>query len=263
MQINKIIETINNKNRAAFMPFITAGFPSIEKNIEYIKLIIESGADILELGVPYSDPLADGEVIQNSSKIALDNGFKIENLFEVIEKIKEFSDIPIVIMTYLNSVLSYGEVKFSFKLNSLGVNNVIIPDLPMEEKSILEGSFSKNKINLISILAPTSKERTKKIIDNSSGFLYVVSANGTTGETEMNVNIVKETLSDIWLEADIPLALGFGISSAKHIEEFRNHSNGLIVGSAIIKKINECERLKSQLPLRKFINELSLACFRN
>ena len=251
---------LSKKNKkTAFMPFITAGFPNIEKNLEYIKVLIENGADVLEIGIPYSDPLADGEIIQNSSKVSLDNGFKIKDLFLILDKIRKFSDIEIVIMVYINSILSYGEKKFAIKLKKYGINYVIVPDLPIEERKLIEADFNVNNLNLISMIAPTSKERIKNIVASSKGFLYVVSSNGLTGDNKMNGDMIKEMLSDIYLETELPIALGFGINTKEHVIEFKEYCNGIIIGSAIIDKINKCELIEDKYPLIKFLNEINVA----
>lgn len=237
-QVSKIESTLKNlkqENKVAIIPYVTAGFPNKTTNFEIIKTIIENGASILELGIPYSDPLADGEVIQRTSKKALDEGFRIRDVFSLCNEIRKISRIPLVIMVYYNSVFNYGIQKFIKDAKKSDVNGLIIPDLPLEEREEMSGYLKEVEIDFIPLVAPTSKDRIKKLVKNSSGFVYCVSSTGVTGQRKLDIDNINEFLTKVRVNTSIPICVGFGISTKEDVEALKGHSDGIIIGSAILK----------------------------
>lgn len=242
---------LREDNKKALIAFITLGDPSIEDTIENINLLEAEGVDIIELGVPYSDPLADGPIIQGSYHRALENGFKIKDIFYTLKKVRKESNIPIVLMMYFNIVFSYGVKKFIDEIKEVGVNGLIIPDLPLEERGDINTYCENIGVSLIPLVAPTSKERIKNIVASSSGFIYCVSVNGTTGERATVDNNIGEYMELVKSSTDIPCCIGFGISSRESVAKVKNYCDGIIIGSAIVKRANE-----SKKELRKFLREI-------
>ncbi|MGL4849306.1 MAG: tryptophan synthase subunit alpha [Clostridium sp.] len=227
------------ENRKALVPFITASYPNKEESIKLIKILEDEGADILELGVPYSDPLADGEVIEKSYLQAIKNGAKVEDIFYIIEESRKSVKIPIVVMTYFNVVYSYGIEKFLEKLKAVSGDGIIIPDLPLEERKEILEKCRELEIDLIPLVARTSEERIKRIVKNSSGFIYCVSVNGITGERK-NIDLeIDDYLNGIKEKTDIPRLLGFGISNKETVLKVKDKVDGIIIGSAIVKRIKK------------------------
>lgn len=219
----------------AFIPFITAGDPNLSITEKLIPAMAEAGADLIEIGIPFSDPVAEGIVIQEADMRALSAGTTTDKIFESVKRIRMKTDVPLAFMTYLNPVFVYGSERFIKNTAECGVDALIVPDLPYEEKEELKPYCSKYGIDLISLIAPTSKERIKTIAAEAEGFVYCVSSMGVTGvRTEINTNIgnmislVKET-------KDIPCAIGFGISTPEQAKEMSQYADGVIVGSAIVK----------------------------
>lgn len=230
---NRITEAFNNNK--AFIPFITCGDPSLDITEKIVYAMEEAGADIIELGIPFSDPTAEGPVIQEASNRALKGGATTDRIFDMVEKIRKNSSIPMVFMTYANVVFSYGTERFIKKASELGMDGLILPDVPFEEKEEFDSVCKKHGMDLISLIAPTSHERIAMIAKEAEGFVYCVSSLGVTG-TRTNittdigamVELVKKT-------KDIPCAVGFGISTPEQAKKMAAQSDGAIVGSAIVK----------------------------
>lgn len=226
------------KQKDLFIPFITAGDPTPEVTVELAVTLFEEGASVIELGVPYSDPLADGPVIQEASKRALKQGMTLQRAIELVPAIRERGvTIPVVLFTYYNPVHQFGEEKLLDKLVANEIDGLLIPDLPFEESESLQSNCLEKGIELISLVAPTSRERIQKIAKNARGFLYCVSSLGVTGERKTFDEKVNEFLSDVKSHANIPVAVGFGISSPEQVRQFKDKCDGVIVGSALIRKI--------------------------
>ncbi|MDR5659159.1 tryptophan synthase subunit alpha [Serpentinicella sp. ANB-PHB4] len=238
-KLEETFSTLKKQNRKAFMPFITAGFPNIQKTEMLIYALKDFGANIIELGIPYSDPLADGPVIQSANQIALDKGITIKDIFNCIEKVREKTKIPIVLLVYYNSILAYGIEKFLSACTSAEVHGLVVPDLPLEERDELLPYCIKNDIALIPLVSPTSIGRTKNIISQSQGFVYCVSSLGVTGSRKNFSKNTEDFLKYVREQTSLPLALGFGISSKEDVHRFKPYVDGIIVGSALIKKIDE------------------------
>lgn len=236
-RIKEKLDELKKEKRKALVPFLTVGYPSKTETINLMKQLEEEGADIIELGVPYSDPLADGKVIEKSYFEALKNNTKVKEVFEIIKEARNFTSIPIVIMVYFNVVYCYGIEKFIEKLSEVKGDGLIIPDLPLEERKELLERCSDNGIDLIPLVAPTSKERIEKIVSDATGFIYCVSVNGITGERKKIDENIREYIEYVKLKTEIPVLLGFGISNGETVEMVKEFCDGVIIGSAIIKRI--------------------------
>ncbi|NWF75745.1 MAG: tryptophan synthase subunit alpha [Nitrospirae bacterium] len=250
--IAKTFSRLKIEGRKAFIPYIMAGDPSIEKTEEILHLFKECGADIVELGVPFSDPLADGPTIQRASERALQNGITLRKIISFVRNIRQNLHIPIVLMTYFNPVFKYGIQDFIRDANDSGVNGVIIPDLPPDEATDFIQLAKHAKIDTIFLLAPTSTEsRIKKVIKASSGFIYYVSITGITGASLLFDGSMDLLISNIRKYTNKPVAVGFGISTPEEATAVSRISDGIIIGSAIIKKLHE-----SPLELKNYLISL-------
>ena len=260
--LNKYIGDINNKNEKVLSVFLTAGFPGRDTFLDTAKGILDAGADMLEIGIPFSDPLADGPVIQLSSKAALDNGINIKDCLAYAEKLSSYSSKPIIFMGYGNPVKKYGVQKFMHDSISAGVSGVIIPDVPLEEYDSFYGKLEFNLLSdIILLTTPTStEERIKQINLKSRGFVYCVSVTGTTGVnegfTDENFNNLKRTRSLIKNK----MLIGFGISKQEDVKKFSPFCDGVIVGSAIINSLLKSSDNKTAFTL---VADLKKACVEN
>ncbi|HET7616287.1 MAG TPA: tryptophan synthase subunit alpha [Bacillales bacterium] len=237
-------QSIENGKRPLFIPFITAGDPSGEATVDIAVTLQEAGANAIEIGIPYSDPLADGKVIQAASGRALDGGMTLKKAMELVPEMrKKGVEIPIIVFTYYNLLLQLGEDQFFQLAEDCGVDGLLVPDLPFEESEDLFMTAKSFNLPLISLVAPTtSSERLKKIVSNAAGFVYCVSSLGVTGVREGEFKPeVYEFLAEVKKYSRVPVAVGFGISSAGQIEKLRNHCDGVIVGSAIVREISNLE----------------------
>ena len=232
-----------------FMPYVCLGDwiedPNFERSsnvpnerftIDLVRILVNSGAKSLELGIPFSDPIADGPTIQAASERSLKNGMTREKAFELIKKIRAITNIPLTVMTYYNIVFSYDNEKFIKKIKEAGANNLLCPDLPLEESEDLFKLGKKYGINIIFLIAPnSSEERIKKICRVASGFLYLVSSSGVTGVRKELPKELKETISRVKKQSKVPVVVGFGISNKDQIKELENAgADGFIIGSKIV-----------------------------
>lgn len=227
------------KNTKAFIPFLTGGDPTIDKTEEYIYKMVEAGADIIEIGIPFSDPTAEGPVIQEANIRALKNGATPERIFEMVERVRTKTQVPIVFLTYLNPVFNYGYDKFFARCKKAGVDGIIIPDMPFEEKGELAEEAKKNGVDIISLIAPTSADRIQMIAKEAQGYVYVVSSLGVTGMRSEIKTDLKSIIDLVKQATDIPAAVGFGINTPEQAAEISKISDGVIVGSAIVKIIEK------------------------
>ncbi len=238
LSISNYIDEINKKGGKALSVFLTAGFPGKENFVNLALQILNAGADMLEIGFPFSDPLADGPVIQHSSQAALDNGISLDDAFRFAKEIKSNSGKPVIMMGYANPVLSYGLKEFSDHAGNAGVNGVIIPDIPIEEyENFFDGSFEN--LDKILLVTPTTPDERINVIDEmSSGFVYCVSVSGTTGsklnDKSESIEFIKRARSTVKKNK---LLVGFGISSGEDAKAFAPYCDGVIVGSAVIKSL--------------------------
>jgi tryptophan synthase, alpha subunit len=223
----------------AFIPFITCGEPSLKITEELVYAMAEAGADIIELGIPFSDPTAEGPVIQAANERALKRGVTTDKVFEMVERIRRKTDIPLVFMTYANVVFSYGTEKFMARAKQVGIVGIILPDVPFEEKEEFCSACEEAEIDFISLIAPTSNERISMIAKEAIGFLYCVSSLGVTGVRSEITTDLEAMIRLVKKEQDIPCAIGFGISTPEQAEKMAKVSDGVIVGSAIMKLCEE------------------------
>jgi len=223
------------KNGKAFIPFVTCGDPSLEVTEEIVYAMDEAGADLIELGIPFSDPTAEGPVIQAANVRALSGGVTTDKIFNMVVKIREKTDVPMVFMTYANVVFSYGTEKFISRAVEIGVDGIILPDVPFEEKSEFDEVCKKYGIDFISLIAPTSHERISTIAADASGFVYCVSSLGVTGVRSNITTDIGAMVSLVKKAKNVPCAVGFGISTPEQAKKMAAQSDGVIVGSAIVK----------------------------
>lgn len=219
----------------AFIPFITCGDPSLEVTEQLVYALEETGADLVELGIPFSDPTAEGPVIQAANVRALSGGVTTDKIFEMVEKIRKRTAIPMVFMTYANVVFSYGTERFVKKAADLGMDGLILPDVPFEEKEEFDSVCRAHGLDLISLIAPTSHERIAQIAREAEGFVYCVSSLGVTGMRSSITTDIGAMVKLVKAEKDIPCAVGFGISTPEQAKKMADQSDGAIVGSAIVK----------------------------
>ena len=227
------------ENGKAFIAFLTAGDPSLEKTEEFILEMEKAGADLIEIGIPFSDPIAEGVVIQEADIRSLAAGTTTDRVFDMTAKVREKTEIPLVFMTYLNPVFHYGYEKFFTRCREAGVDGIIIPDLPYEEKGEVEEIAAAHGIDLISMVAPTSHQRIRAIAGEARGFLYVVSSMGVTGMRSEIRTDLGEIIREIRKVTDIPAAVGFGVNTPQQAADIAAVADGVIVGSAIVKLIEQ------------------------
>lgn len=227
------------ENGKAFIPFITCGDPDLETTAKVVRAAVENGADLIELGIPFSDPTAEGPVIQGANIRALAGGVTTDKVFDMVAELRRDVTVPFVFMTYANVIFSYGSERFMAKCKETGIDGIILPDLPFEEKEEFADDAAKYGIEMISLIAPTSADRVSMIAKEAEGFIYIVSSLGVTGvRSEINTDI-KNIVATIRDNNDIPCAVGFGISKPEQAKMMAEISDGAIVGSAIIKIIEQ------------------------
>ncbi|HCW52383.1 MAG TPA: tryptophan synthase subunit alpha [Clostridium sp.] len=251
-RIDISFKKLKDENKKALIPFVSFGAGlSVDEIAELVLKMGEKGVAAVEIGIPFSDPLADGPVIQNAYTKALNDGVKLKTVFDAVKKIRNSSEVPVVLMVYYNIVYCKGVEIFLKEAAESGVDGLIVPDIPLEERSELQNACMENNIYLIPLVARTSKNRIAKITENAKGFIYCVSTNGTTGERASFDDQVSEYLQEVRNIVDIPICLGFGISSKETVREVKDNCDGVIVGSAIVK------RMSSGIDaVLKFIDEL-------
>ena len=229
------------KDNKAFIPFITCGDPDIETTRALVNEMVKNGADLVELGIPFSDPTAEGPTIQGANLRALNGGVNKEKIFKMVKALREEDDIsvPMVFMTYANVVFSYDAERFFKTCSEIGIDGVILPDLPFEEKDEFEEISARYGIDLISLIAPTSANRIAMIAKEAKGFIYIVSSLGVTGTRTAITTDVASIVKVVKENTDIPCAIGFGISTPEQAKVMSESADGVIVGSAIVKLIEK------------------------
>ncbi|MHB1127189.1 MAG: tryptophan synthase subunit alpha [Bacillota bacterium] len=239
-RIDRKFDQLRTQGAKALITYICAGDPSLEDTEKYVLALERSGADIIELGVPFSDPLADGPIIQEAGQRALAAGTTLPAILRTVEKLRHQTDIPLVLMTYYNPVLRYGVEPFLAEAGRTGVDGMIFPDLPHEEAGIMRELAMKYGISVIPLVAPTSTpERLRMITADAQGFVYCVSLTGVTGERRDLPAGVEQFLASVRECTDKPLAVGFGVSRPEQARQLAVHVDGVIVGSAIVRLIAE------------------------
>lgn len=237
--IELTFKQVRSQNRAALMPYFTIGFPTIEKSLEVIKAISQSGADVLELGIPFSDPLADGPTIQHSTQKALEGGTTVARCLELVAELRKQGVIqPLLLMGYYNPILAYGLNDFVEEAAAAGADGFIIPDLPLEEADAMESACRNHQCALIYLVAPTSPtNRIAQIAAHTTGFLYLVSLTGVTGARESLPENLQVFIQRVRSTTNVPLAVGFGISTPEQARTVGQIADGVIVGSALIRTV--------------------------
>lgn len=223
----------------AFIPFITCGDPDLETTAAAVRAAAENGADLIELGIPFSDPTAEGPVIQGANLQALRGGVTTDKIFGLVRDLRSDVKVPMVFMTYANVVFSYGAERFISLCRDAGIDGLILPDLPFEEKDEFQSVCHQNEVDLISLIAPTSENRIAMIAREAEGFLYIVSSLGVTGARSEIKTDLASIVEVVRQNTDIPCAIGFGISTPEQARKMADLSDGAIVGSAIIKIIEK------------------------
>lgn len=224
-------------NGKAFIPFITCGDPDLETTKKIIKMLEEAGADLIELGIPFSDPTAEGPVIQEANMRALEGGVTTDKIFKMVSEISAEVSVPLVFMTYANVVFSYGTERFVKNAKDAGICGLILPDVPFEEKEEFASVCREYDIEFVSLIAPTSHDRIKMIAKEAEGFIYCVSSLGVTGVRNKITTDVGAMTDIVRSVTDVPCAVGFGISDPEQAAEMAKYADGVIVGSAIVKLI--------------------------
>lgn len=227
------------ENGKAFIPFITCGDPDLETTAAVVRAAAANGADLIELGIPFSDPTAEGPVIQGANLRALNGGVATDKIFDLVRELRRDVEVPMVFMTYANVVFSYGSERFISTCREIGIDGLILPDIPYEEKEEFLPVCRRYGVDLISLIAPTSEDRIAMIAREAEGFLYIVSSLGVTGvrsEIKTDLGAIVETVRQ---NTDIPCAIGFGISTPEQAAKMAGISDGAIVGSAIVRLIGE------------------------
>ncbi len=246
------------ENQKAFIAFVTGGDPDIETTEALIPEMAKAGADLIEIGIPFSDPIAEGIVIQEADIRALASGTTTDKLFDMVARVRQKTDVALVFMTYMNPVYTYGTERFMKKCAEVGIDGVIIPDVPFEERDEVKGYCEAAGIELVSMIAPTSKERIHMIAKEAKGFLYCVSSLGVTGVRSKITTNIAEMVEQVKQVSDVPCAIGFGISTPEQAYEMTQNADGAIVGSAIVKIVakygKDCKK-----PVCDYIREMKTA----
>ena len=249
------IEEAFQKHKA-FIAFITVGDPDLETTERVVHAAVENGADLIELGIPFSDPTAEGPVIMEADEVALKAGTTTDKVFELTKKLRETIMVPMVYMTYANVVFSYGCEKFAQKAADAGIDGLILPDVPYEEKEEFTEVFDRYGLDLISMIAPTSEDRIAMIAKEAKGFIYMVSSLGVTGTRSEITTDISAMTDLVKKNSEVPCAVGFGISTPEQAARMAELSDGAIVGSAIIKIIAKYGK-EAAGPVGEYVKEMA------
>lgn len=239
----------------AFIPFVTCGDPDLETTAKIVREMAANGADLIELGIPFSDPTAEGPVIQGANIRALSGGVTTDKIFDFVRELRKDVSVPLVFMTYANVVFSYGAERFIGTCRQIGIDGLILPDLPYEEKDEFLPVCRQYGVDLISLIAPTSADRAAMIAKDADGFIYIVSSLGVTGERAQITTDISKLVSVIRENTSIPCAVGFGISTPEQAKSMSQYADGVIVGSAIVRKIAQHGK-DSAKPVGEFVKQM-------
>ena len=243
------------ENGKAFIPFVTCGYPDLDTTGKVIRAAVQNGADLIELGIPFSDPCAEGPVIMEANLRALEGGITTDKIFEFVRELRREISIPMVFMTYANVIFSYGTEKFISACSELSIDGLILPDLPYEEKDEFLPTCRKYGVDLISMVAPTSENRIAMIAGEAEGFIYLVSSLGVTGVRSSITTDLGPIIRTIRENTDVPCAVGFGISNPEQAKTMAKEADGVIVGSAIVKLIAQYGK-DAAAPVGAFVKEM-------
>jgi tryptophan synthase alpha chain len=253
----KIRDAFHGKK--AFVAYLMAGDPGISQTREYILTMAEAGADLIEIGIPFSDPIAEGETIQQANLRAFASGTNIHAIFDMLQSIQGEIRIPLVFMTYINPVLNYGYDLFFQKCVQCGVCGIIIPDLPFEEQDEINAHTGKYGVELVTLVAPTSRERVARIAQSAEGFIYLISSLGVTGVRSQITTDISQMTGEIRRHTSIPVAVGFGIHTPEQAHEISRYADGVIVGSAIVDIIGKYGARGAVPQLTEYVRAMSAA----
>jgi tryptophan synthase alpha chain len=257
--VRAAFESAGSEGRTAIVPFLTVGHPTLETSLDCVVAVVEAGTDVVELGVPFSDPLAEGPVIQASSFKALENGISVSDCIAAAAELRRRGvTVPMVFMGYYNPILSYGSEKFCKDASEAGMNGLIVPDLPTEEAGPLLENSRKHNLSLIPLVALTSPEaRVKAAAESASGFVYCVSTLGVTGARKEISGRVRGLVEMVKRHTDLPTGVGFGVSTSEHVAEIGKFADGAVVGSALIRAIDDGPVDSAPERAAEFIRKLS------
>jgi tryptophan synthase alpha chain len=257
-RIAQTFAQLKQVGKTAFIPFATIGFPELNSTVEIVLAMVEAGADIVELGVPFSDPLADGATIQRINFKALENGVTTPFCFETVRTIRAKTEVPLIFMGYYNPIFSYGVEKYVQSCAEAGIDGLIVPDLALEEADELLEQCRKYNIDLIFLVAPTSTdERLQIVAQKASGFVYCVSLTGVTGARSALPDYLPAYLQRVRQFIDLPLAVGFGISQREHVKGVSELAEGVIVASALLDRLEKAEPSQRLTVVKDYIKELT------
>ncbi|MGB9691846.1 MAG: tryptophan synthase subunit alpha [Candidatus Sumerlaeaceae bacterium] len=247
-RIDTIFVRLRERNEAALVPYLTAGFPQLTWTLPLLKMLAENGADIIELGVPFSDPIADGPTIQAACKVALEQGASLRSVLDVVAEFRREFETPIVLFGAFNPFFHYGLEQFAADAAQVGADAVLIPDVPVEETDSVRPALSARGLHLIELVAPTTPfERKKVIVERASGFLYYISVKGVTGARADTRFAIEGPLSELRLLTNLPVVVGFGIATAFQAQEVARLADGAVVGSALIERIRAASDLEDAI----------------
>ncbi len=254
--MNKLTEAFNNKK--AVIGFMTAGDPTFELSIKNILAIAEGGADIIEIGIPFSDPIAEGPVIQTANVRSLGNGMRTDRIFELVEEVRKTVDTPILLITYLNPVFKYGYEAFFAECARVGIDGIFIPDMPFEERPEIAGFAKQHGVTIIPLIAPAEEARIKAIAESAEGYIYVASAMSEAGLTDESKAELKETIDTTKKYTDLPVAVWFGIHTPKEAKRVAEIADGVIVESAAVELVTK-HGAKAAPYIAEFIEQMKVA----
>lgn len=241
-RLKNTFENLKSKNKKAFSPFVMSGYPNEENFLDLLKICSKVGVDFIEVGMPFSDPSADGPIIKQAGTHAIENGINVKKTMELIKKFRQYDEkTPLIWMGYFNPIYRYGISDFMKDIKQVGVDGLIIADLPPEESDRVASSAKESGIDLIQFITPvTPKERIPLILKNAGGFIYFISIAGITGTKEAQETIIKENVEYIQSQTDLPVIVGFGIKNAQKAKQINEFADGVIVGSALVNEISKC-----------------------
>jgi tryptophan synthase alpha chain len=261
-RLSEAFRTAKREKRAAFVPYITAGDPTLTRTVELVRTLADAGADVVELGVPFSDPIADGPTNQRAAERALDAGTSLSGVLAAVEIVRQDLDLPIVLFTYANPVVRYGVETFATDAAAAGVDGVLFTDVPAEEMGLFEEPLGSSGLDLIMLVTPTStRQRMKAAARFGGGFLYLVSRTGVTGVRQDLDRSLADNIRIARKASRLPVAVGFGISSPEQVARVAALADGVVVGSAIVSRIGamgDCDELTDEIS--NFASELAAAC---
>jgi tryptophan synthase alpha chain len=254
-RIDQIFDTLKRQGKKALIPFITAGDAGLDTTEKLILAMEQAGADLIELGIPFSDPIAEDPAIQEASVRALENGTRLLDIFQMVRELRKKTQIPLVMMMYLNSIFGFGKERFFALCQETGVDAVIVPDMPYEEKDEIQGIADSHNVYSISMVVPASRERIAVIAKESQGFLYCVASTSVTCVDSHRTIDFKEFFGEIKRYAEVPCAVDFEISDPQQMAEIKQYGDGVIVSSAIVKTVGQYGK-QSPEPVKAFVSSL-------